>query len=271
MLILRFWKEESLPGGAGNTAANVRALGGVPARRRRDRRRRGGRALSGDPLAARGIRRRGSSAVGRIRDADEDAHPGRRAALDQAADRPLRPGGRALDRGEDLAAALRDRLRRAGRGAHGGVLSDYGYGAVSPAAVADLRERLAPGRADPRRFAARPRKLCGRRRRHAERGGDRRVRRVPARRLGRDARAGGRAVRERLGCPTVLVTRGSRGMALFDGGARPRSSPFTERIRSRTSREPATRCSRPSRSRSRPARRRSRPRSSPTSRAASSS
>src|SRR5712691_6377938 len=30
VLILRFWKEESLPGGAGNTAANVAALGGVP-------------------------------------------------------------------------------------------------------------------------------------------------------------------------------------------------------------------------------------------------
>src|SRR5215471_15648697 len=30
VLILRFWKEESLPGGAGNTAANVASLGGVP-------------------------------------------------------------------------------------------------------------------------------------------------------------------------------------------------------------------------------------------------
>src|SRR5512146_1738299 len=30
VLILRFWKEESLPGGAGNAAANVRSLGGVP-------------------------------------------------------------------------------------------------------------------------------------------------------------------------------------------------------------------------------------------------
>src|SRR5688572_15441232 len=30
VLILRFWKEESLPGAAGNTAANVRALGGTP-------------------------------------------------------------------------------------------------------------------------------------------------------------------------------------------------------------------------------------------------
>src|SRR6266545_3742095 len=30
VLILRFWKEESLPGGAGNTAANIRSLGGVP-------------------------------------------------------------------------------------------------------------------------------------------------------------------------------------------------------------------------------------------------
>src|SRR5262249_61010638 len=29
VLILRFWKEENLPGGAGNTAANVRSLGGV--------------------------------------------------------------------------------------------------------------------------------------------------------------------------------------------------------------------------------------------------
>src|SRR5215470_13872171 len=30
VVILGFWKEESLPGGGGNTAANVRALGGVP-------------------------------------------------------------------------------------------------------------------------------------------------------------------------------------------------------------------------------------------------
>src|SRR5512146_3347202 len=30
VLILRFWKEESLPGAAGNTADNVRSLGGVP-------------------------------------------------------------------------------------------------------------------------------------------------------------------------------------------------------------------------------------------------
>src|ERR1700758_5548130 len=30
VLILRFWKEEQLPGGAGNTAANVRSLGGTP-------------------------------------------------------------------------------------------------------------------------------------------------------------------------------------------------------------------------------------------------
>src|SRR5262245_29897461 len=30
VLILKFWKEESLPGGAGNTAANIRSLGGVP-------------------------------------------------------------------------------------------------------------------------------------------------------------------------------------------------------------------------------------------------
>ncbi|MFY9550219.1 MAG: PfkB family carbohydrate kinase, partial [Thermoanaerobaculia bacterium] len=30
VLILRFWKEERLPGGGGNTAANVRSLGGVP-------------------------------------------------------------------------------------------------------------------------------------------------------------------------------------------------------------------------------------------------
>ena len=30
VLILRFWKEESLPGGAGNTAANIAALGAVP-------------------------------------------------------------------------------------------------------------------------------------------------------------------------------------------------------------------------------------------------
>src|SRR5216683_5120411 len=30
VLILGFWKEENLPGGAGNTAANVRTLGGIP-------------------------------------------------------------------------------------------------------------------------------------------------------------------------------------------------------------------------------------------------
>src|SRR5262252_8777431 len=30
VLILRYWKEENLPGGAGNTAANIRSLGGAP-------------------------------------------------------------------------------------------------------------------------------------------------------------------------------------------------------------------------------------------------
>ena len=55
VLILRFWKEENLPGGAGNTAANVALPRRRPAAGRRRRRRRRGDGRSGAILAERGI------------------------------------------------------------------------------------------------------------------------------------------------------------------------------------------------------------------------
>ena len=90
VLILDYDSTEIVPGGAGNAANNVAALGG--ARRRpsvsagRDDT---GRACSTLMRARR--RRSGSRPASRLSHADQDAHPGRRRALGEAAGRPHRP------------------------------------------------------------------------------------------------------------------------------------------------------------------------------------
>ena len=120
VLILNYDSTEVVPGGAGNAAGNVAALGG-------DARLSGviGRDEAGRRLLATLKRKRVD--VGAIlrpagyRDADQDAHPRRRHPLGQAAGRPHRPRGR-QHRGRHGArgvpgarAARRARVRRAAR------------------------------------------------------------------------------------------------------------------------------------------------------------
>src|SRR6478672_6080882 len=206
VLILRFWKEESLPGAAGNTAANVRALGGIPV-----------------PVGAVGDRGITTDALVRV--------PGYRTPTKT---RVLAGGAHSIkqqvvryDREEDLPAdgpwrkELAVSLRDVAGSVDAAVLSDYGYGAVTPDTVPPLRERLRPGATlllDSRHSLARYRGV------DAATPNEEELEESAGERLGDSpeklAEAGNR-LRQRIGCATLLVTRGSRGMALFDGGAEP--------------------------------------------------
>ncbi len=216
VLILRHWKEERLPGGAGNTAANVRALGGVPLCIGVTGVDDEGRALRA-ALGERGIGAEG------LLEARGYRTPTKTRILGGAPNAIKQQIVR-YDIEERLApdAALSSALGRcqdeAARGADGAVLSDYGYGAVSPAHVAALRSALPSGArisVDSRHRlpeftgvdAATPNEEeleeCA--------GGG------PFASDASLAEAGS-ALRSKMGCATLLVTRGSRGMALFSGG-----------------------------------------------------
>ena len=171
MLILRFTEREVRLGGAANAAHNVHALGAAgPAdrRARAGRRRRRGRWRSSTrrACATDGIVARAGAA-----DAGEDAHHGGR--LPGHAPAGGAPGPRA---GRRAAAAVTEARcsrgsRRSARRADAIVVSDYGYGTVTPRglrAVLELaRARRVPvTRGQPLRAAA----IHGRDGGHAERG-----------------------------------------------------------------------------------------------------
>ncbi len=222
VLILRFWKEENLPGGAGNTAANVRALGGEPVPVGATGTDDAGRALR-EALRVRGIPTDGLVEVADYRT------PTKTRLLGGAPHGIKQQIARfdvedALPPGASEPAAAAGRLSAAARAAHGAILSDYGYGAVSPAAVAVLRAALPAG----------ARVSVDSRHRLAEYAG------VDAATPNEEEleesagaplddseerlEAAGAALRKKMGCATLLVTRGSRGMALFSDGA-PRHIP----------------------------------------------
>lgn len=213
VLILRFWKEESLPGGAGNTAANIRSLGGTPLPVGATGDDPEGRALR-HILEARGIATSGLAVV--------PSYP------TPTKTRILGGGPHSIkqqivryDREEALPAdgalrALLDRsLAAAAAGADGAALSDYGYGAVSPAAVPVLRRTLRPGApilADSRHRAA---SFVGV---DAATPNEEELEEEAAGPIGDSVEtleAEGAALKTALGARALLVTRGSRGMALF--------------------------------------------------------
>lgn len=219
VLILRFWKEESLPGAAGNTAANVRALGGTPV-----------------PVGAVGDDEAGAilKSIFRERGIDTDglvdvtgyptptktrvlagaAHSIKQQVVRYDLEERLPEEGRWRER-------LAEKLSQAAAGADAAVLSDYGYGTISPGAVAPLRAKLRTGAlllVDSRHAlglyagvdAATPNEE-----ELEESAG------APLGDSPEELEAAGNRLRARIGCTTLLVTRGSRGMALFDGGERP--------------------------------------------------
>ena len=217
VLILDYDSTEIVPGGAGNAANNVAALGGTPSAIGVAGRRRNG------PAPARGARARREPsrdrAATRLSNADQDTHPGRRRPFGEAAGRTDRPGRAprahrrrsARDRGEArlgrgaLRRAARVRLRHGPRHACG----------RSPGQPALCGSRPAGARA--RRFALRAAPVPRDDDLHAERVRSRAAVRhhVSATTCARSRRPDGSCCRGR-GSQAVLITRGSRGMALFE-------------------------------------------------------
>jgi len=223
VLILRFWKEEYLPGGAGNTAANVRSLGGIPVPVGAVGQDEAGRTLQ-QALAERGIETDG------LLCAAEYATPTKTRIL-AGAPHGIKQQVVRYDRESNLpgdpeiARELARRLARAAGGARGAILSDYGYGSVSGDAGAVLRENLPPGApvlVDSRHSLAR---FVGA---DAVTPNEEELEEWAGHPLGEETGALERAadaLRKEIRCPIVLVTRGSRGMALFRDGSPPVSIP----------------------------------------------
>ncbi len=223
VLILRYWKEESLPGGAGNTAANVRALGAVPIPVGVTGADEAGRALR-ESLVSRGIDAAGLLEVGGYRTPTKTRILGGapHAIKQQIVRYDVED---MLDESAARSAALASRLSAAAPGADGAILSDYGYGAVSPEAIPLLRKAL-PAKA----------RICVDSRHHlpsyvgvdAATPNEEELEECSGEALGDSeeklARAAA-ALRERIRCDALLVTRGSRGMALFADAAAPQRIP----------------------------------------------
>lgn len=219
VLILRYWKEENLPGAAGNTAANVRALGGTPLPV----------GAVGDDAAGASLQKifheRGIATDGLVE------VPGYRTPTKT---RVLAGGAHSIKQQvvrydlEDHVPKdgpwrrlLGEKLARAAADADAAALSDYGYGAISPDVVAPLRAKLAAGvplLVDSRhalgQFAGVDAATPNEEELEESAGG-------PVGDEPDELAAAGDRLRRKIGCSTLLVTRGSRGMALFDGGSRP--------------------------------------------------
>jgi len=211
VVILRFSREDLLPGGAGNAAANVRSLGGEPAAVGIVGADDDGRALR-RALTERGIDDRGL--------AEEDGYrtPAKTRILGGA------PSGNKqqivrydVETDPAAPAAARraiERAAEAARGAAGAMLSDYGYGAIGPEAVGALRRALPAGAPISVDSRHRLRRYAGV---DAATPNEEELEEIAGSRLESDEaldRAAG-ALRSEMGCSSLLVTRGSRGMALY--------------------------------------------------------
>jgi rfaE bifunctional protein kinase chain/domain len=215
VLILTYAREESLPGGAGNTAANVRALGGIPVPVGATGADESGRALR-EAFGARGIAAEGLLEVPGYRTPTKTRILGGapHAIKQQIVRYDVED---TLAEGAAQTVASPERLGTAARGAHGAILSDYGYGAISPAALPILRAALAPGA-----------RICVDSRHRlpdytgvdAATPNEEELEECAGESLDDSdpkLEKAGAALRARMRCECLLVTRGSRGMALFSG------------------------------------------------------
>jgi D-beta-D-heptose 7-phosphate kinase/D-beta-D-heptose 1-phosphate adenosyltransferase len=209
--IVEFEREEFRVGGAGNVAHNVRGLGGavevVGVIGRDDHGTRLKEAMRADGIGVAGV-------------VAEDGRPTTRkmrvvtsrnqqvARVDYESDREVRG---------DVESILIAALEQAARSARAIVISDYMKGSVTRAlvarAVAFARDRRVPVLVDPKvphldyytgTTILTPNNA------EAEEASHTRIRTTS------DARAAARALRERLGCRAVLITRGESGMWLLD-------------------------------------------------------
>jgi len=219
VLILSFWKEESLPGGAGNTAANVRALGGVPLPVGAIGKDQTGGLLR-EVLEERGVDTTGLVPVAgyatptKTRILGGGPHSIKQQIVRYDREQQLRPD-------DDVARLLSAQLAASARRSCGAILSDYGYGSVSPEAIAALRQILpakAPTLVDSRHHL---RLYVGA---DAVTPNEEELQECFGEPLGdsfEKLAAAGSALRREVRCRTALVTRGSKGMALFEGDGVP--------------------------------------------------
>jgi len=220
VLILRYDATDVRLGGGANAAHNVRTLGGHPlpfgvlGRDAQGRRLR--RLLSEKGISSKGvIDESGYETPVKSRILAGRAHSTKQQIVRMDRARPLSP----------RSAARRAVLRalRSYRGeVHGVLVSDYGFGLVTPplvrAAVAFARRRRVPITVDSR-FG-----LLDFRGMTAITPNEPEVEAALGIAIGHDRgrlEAAGRRLLRRLGCEAVLITRGSDGMALFERGRPP--------------------------------------------------
>jgi rfaE bifunctional protein kinase chain/domain len=218
VLILQYDATQVVPGGAGNAANNVLALGAradvVGLVGRDEAGRRIVAALGPRANVAGVVRPAGYRTPAKTRILAGGIHSAKQQVV-----RIDRGAGQAIDR--RARALVERRLLRAIRGADALLVSDYGSGLVTPQAVARASRRLrrrdgscAPLLIDSRYGLLRFRGLmtmCT--------PNEPEVEQIVGTRIGDDGAAlerAGRALLRRSRAEAVLVTRGSRGMALFE-------------------------------------------------------
>jgi rfaE bifunctional protein kinase chain/domain len=216
VLILNYDSTEVLPGGAGNAASNVAALGGDAHL---------GGVVGRDETGRRLIRT--------LREKRVDVHAVLRPAayrtptktrilaggIHSAKQQVVRIDRASCTTAEDRTRkAFESRVLRSLRGAGALLISDYGSGLVSPALVARARRALppkAPIVVDSRYNLLHFRGMTACTPNESE------VESALGIRIGDDPRVlerAGRAILRRTRAAAVLITRGSRGMALFEAG-----------------------------------------------------
>ncbi len=219
VLILEYDKTEIVPGGAGNAAHNVATLGGavtlVALAGRDDA---GRRVMAAFPsrVNRRGlVRPAGYRTPVKTRILAGGVHSAKQQVVrvDRFTRDPI---------GDRARAAWLTAARRALRGADAVLVSDYGSGLVTPAVVRELVAPLLSGRrrvpvlVDSRYDLLKYRGLtaCTPNESEVEHALDVTIGDAP-----RVLERAGRAILARTKMAAVIVTRGSRGMALFERGA----------------------------------------------------
>lgn len=226
VLILEYDSTEIRPGGAGNAAANVAALGGeadlVAIVGRDDAGRRVQRAFPARCGRSGLVRPAGYRTPVKTRILAGGIHSAKQQVvrIDRRTDEPVLEAWRA--------AWLRMATRRI-READAVLVSDYGSGLVTPALVSALARQLRTSRrqvpvlVDSRYDLLRFRGLTACTPNESE------VEQALGMRIGDQPRAlerAGRALLRRTRMEAVLITRGSRGMALFETDAPTRHIPI---------------------------------------------
>ncbi len=218
VLILEYDATEIVPGGAGNAANNVASLGGIVRLVSLAGRDEAGRRLF--KVLPRAVERAGLSRPGgyrtplKTRILAGGIHSAKQQVvrIDRYTSEPVTDAQRAV---AERAA------RRAIKNADAVLISDYGSGLVQPRFVAELaaslksKKRLVPILIDSRYALTRYRGLTACTPNESE------VEQVLGVRIDDNKAAlerAGRALLKRTRMTSVLITRGSRGMALFESG-----------------------------------------------------